>query len=150
MRHKENLHFFANLQKFEKSSKRSGGPKRIWLIIIKSHIEKCNICEQLDYWLYFWNYWKANEFYNNTKIFLWFSNSVDFIFSCAIVYSVIDDLYQLVIRYLRDNKKVAFSFMQHNPICKIHFAIWVFPVEVLFLYNQMQMSLFLSKCFKYW
>ena len=49
MRHKENLHFckFANLH--EKSSKRSGGPKRIWLIIIKSHIENCNICEQLDY-----------------------------------------------------------------------------------------------------
>ena len=85
---------------------------------------------------------KANEFYYNTKIFLWFSNSVDFIFSCAIVYSVIDDLYQLVIRYLRDNTKVAAPFMQHNPICKIHFAIRIFPVEVLFLYNQMQMSLF--------
>ena len=83
---------------------------------------------------------KANEFYYNTKIFLWFSNSVDFIFSCAIVYSVIDDLYQLVIRYLRDNN--PFSFMQHNPICKIPFAIWIFPVKVLFLYSQMQMSLF--------
>ena len=57
-----------------------------------------------------------------TKISLWFSGSVDFISSGAIVYGVIDDFYQLVIRYFRENKKsiwsLASSFMQHNMICK--------------------------------
>ena len=48
---------------------------------------------------------KTNDFYKCTKILVWFSVSVDFISSGAIVYGVIDDLYQLVIQYFGENKK---------------------------------------------
>ena len=85
---------------------------------------------------------KTNDFYKCTKILVWFSVSVDFISSGAIVYGVIDDLYQLVIQYFGENKKTVFD-RYRLPSCNIIWFVKLllqnafFLFEGVILYDQM-------------